>query len=92
MNLYNLNGWLDRNGKFYECSKNGHKQKAVDLKSDEYHLEMQGWVKIYDGVFLMSEKCPFRPTSNQNNVIWNFCMKYENNNQWDQFYKDYVIK
>jgi len=90
--LYDLNGWIDRNGKIHHCPPNGHKQKAEELKSTEYLLEKAGWVKIYSGHFLMSDKCPYRPASHQCKTILDMCIEYNATNVWLDFYNNYAIK
>ena len=88
--LYDLNGWITREGKIHYCAPNGHKQKALELKSTEQQLEKVGWVKIYNGVFLMSDKCPYRPASHQNTTIWDLCVKYNSSNTWLEFQSNYA--
>jgi len=90
--LYELNGWIDRNGKIHYCPPNGHKQKAEELKSSELLLEKAGWVKIYSGHFLMSDKCPYRPASYQSTTIWDLCKKYDRPNIWEDFCNKYANK
>ena len=31
--LHDLNGWIDREGRIHSCPSNGHKQKAIELKT-----------------------------------------------------------
>ena len=31
--LYELNGWINREGKIHWCPPNGHKQKAEELRN-----------------------------------------------------------
>ena len=88
--LHDLNGWINRNGKIYYCHPYCHKQKAEELKSTESHLEKLGWVKIYNGNFLMSSRCAFRPASHQNSIIWDLCVKYNSSNTWLEFCNNYA--
>lgn len=46
-------GWLDRDGKFYQCKMFGHSELAQKLGRTEIQLEEAGWVKIFsfDGSF-----------------------------------------
>jgi len=90
--LYELNGWINREGKIYYCSPNGHKQKAEELKSTEHILEKAGWVKIYNGRFIMYDRCPFRPASHQCKVILELCLEYDANHIWLDFQNNYAIK
>jgi len=90
--LYELNGWINREGKIYWCSTNEHKKKADELGSSEYNLEKSGWVKLYNGRFLMSDKCPLRPASHQCKVIFDLCLEHNVNNIWQDFYNKYAIK
>ena len=83
--LYDLNGWINREGKIYYCLPYNHKQKAEELKSTEYYLEKQGWIKIYNGKFIMSDKCPLRPASHQCKVIFDLCIDYNCNHIWENF-------
>ena len=88
--LYDLNGWIDRNGKIHYCPSNGHKQKAEELKSTESYLEKLGWIKIYNGYFIMSSKCSFRPASYQCSTIWDLCVEYDSSNTWLEFHRKYA--
>ena len=90
--LYELNGWINREGKIYWCIPNGHKQKADELRSSEYNLEKSGYVKLYNGRFLMSDKCSLRPASHQCKVIFDLCLEYDANHIWLDFYNKYAIK
>lgn len=90
--LHELNGWINREGKIFYCPSNGHKQKAEQLKSNEHSLEQQGWVKIYSGNFLMSDKCPLRPASHQCKVIFDLCIEYDANHVWLFFCDKYANK
>jgi hypothetical protein len=90
--LYELNGWINREGKIFYCPPNYHKQKAEELKSTEYNLEKMGWVKIYNGYFLMSDKCSLRPASHQCAKILDLCIECNNTNRWEEFYNKYANK
>jgi hypothetical protein len=88
--LHDLNGWIDREGRIHHCPSNGHKQKALELKSTEQRLEKVGWIKIYNGEFLMSAQCTYRPASHQCTTIWDLCVKYNNSNTWLEFCSNYA--
>jgi hypothetical protein len=88
--LYELNGWINREGRIFYCPPYGHKQKAEELKSTEETLERLGWVKIYTGRFLMSDKCPLRPASHQCKVIFDLCVEYKQHNIWEDFCNKYA--
>jgi len=91
-NLYELNGWINRNGKIYYCKPNSHKQKAEELNNTEQGLEKLGWVKLYNGRFLMSDKCPLRPASHQCKTILDLCIEYKATNIWLDFYNKYAFE
>ena len=53
-----LDGWLDRQGKFYPCLFNEHNKTAFTLVEELkllYSLEYLGWIKVHSAGDILEE-------------------------------------
>jgi hypothetical protein len=78
-------GWLDREGKFYECERGGHDSKAIELGHTTTDLEDMGWVRLTKGYAVMGPDYKHGPSLEQVEFVYAWCMKNRELRAWDEF-------
>ncbi len=85
--LSSLNGWIDRQGRFFPCQYMGHVGLSQLLGESEYGFEEKGWIKISDSQDFQSTilerddiivGAGFRgPTQAQIDTVFAWCHKHD---------------